>query len=119
MSETGRIVEVLEAGLRAESLRQKAIANNVANVETDGYKEIDVRFEKFLEKALKSVKKIDLDELKEQFYETEKNAVKSNGNDVHLEVEIGKMIRNSLRYTAFVRLLSKKYEQMQRAISTE
>jgi flagellar basal-body rod protein FlgB len=119
MSETGRIVEVLEAGLRAEGLRQKAIANNVANVQTDGYKEIDVRFEELLEKALKSGGKIDLDELKEQFYETGVNAVKSNGNDVHLEVEIGKMIRNSLRYTAFVRLLNKKYEQMERAISTE
>ncbi len=119
MSETGRIVEVLEAGLRAESLRQKAIANNVANVQTDGYREIDVRFEELLEKALKSGGKINLDELKEQFYETEENAVKSNGNDVHLEVEIGKMIRNGLRYTAFVRLLGKKYEQMERAISTE
>ncbi len=119
MSEAGRIVEVLEAGLRAESLRQKAIANNVANVETAGYREIDVRFEELLEKALKSGKKIDLDELKEQFYEPRENAVKSDGNDVHLEVEIGKMIRNSLRYTAFVRLLNKKYEQMERAIETK
>jgi len=34
MSKTNSIIALIEAGIKAESLRQKAIANNVANLET-------------------------------------------------------------------------------------
>ncbi len=45
MSKVHSTIDFLEAGLRAESLRQKAIANNVANLKTNGYRTVDVKFE--------------------------------------------------------------------------
>ena len=117
MSRTDNIVDFLEAGIRAEHLRQKTIANNIANLETPGYRGIDVKFEELLAKALDSPGTIDLSELEAQIYQPRQTPVKSNGNDVNLETEIGKMVKNTLRHKAYIRLLSKKYSQIILAIN--
>ena len=119
MSKTNNIADFLEAGLRAENLRQKAIATNIANLQTPGYRKIDVKFEQLLAKALGSNGAADLDDVIPQIYRPRQTPVKSNGNDVSLETEVGEMIKNSLRHKLFVRLLHKKYEAMQAAINTK
>jgi flagellar basal-body rod protein FlgB len=116
MSETNGIFDCLEAGIRAESLRQKAIANNIANLETPGYRRIDVKFEELLAKALKSPGAVELSELEPQIHQPQTTLVKSNGNDVNLESEVGQMVKNSLRYKAYIRLLNKKYNQIELAM---
>ncbi len=116
MSKTS-IVELLEAGLRAEALRQRAIANNVANLQTAGYRRLDVKFEQLLAKAMESGDDFDLSELEAELYQPKNTAVNPNGNDVNLDAEVGELIKNSLRQRAFVRLLSKKYNQIERAIN--
>lgn len=112
------IINHIEAGLKAEHLKQELIANNVANLQTRDYKTLDVRFEELFQKAMKSGKKFDIQQLKSEIYAPETTTVKSNGNDVSLENEIGKMVQNTLRHKTYVRLLSKKYQQMQMAIDT-
>jgi flagellar basal-body rod protein FlgB len=116
MSKTSNIVDFLEAGLRAESLRQKAIANNIANLKTPGYRSIDVKFEELLAKALDSPGAVDLSGIEAQIYQPNTTPVKPNGNDVSLETEVGKMIKNTLRHKAYIRLLGRKYRKMQLAI---
>jgi flagellar basal-body rod protein FlgB len=117
MSKTSSIVDFLEAGIRAENLRQKAIANNVANLRTPGYRRIDVKFKELLAKALNSSGDIDLNEVEAQLYEPKQTPVKSNGNDVNLETEVGQMVKNSLHHKAYVRLLNKKFRQIELAIN--
>jgi flagellar basal-body rod protein FlgB len=46
--------DLLSTALNAYSLRQKAIASNVANVDTPGYKRLEVPFEEQLQKAQNS-----------------------------------------------------------------
>ena len=116
MSKTNNIVDFLEAGIRTEMLRQKAIANNIANLETPGYRRIDVKFEQLLAKALNSPGAVDLSKIEPQTHQPQQTPVKSNGNDVSLESEVGQMVKNTLRYKAYIRLLSKKYNQMQLAM---
>jgi len=116
MSKINSIIDLLEAGLRAESLRQRAIANNIANLETAGYRRFDIKFEELLGKALSSSGCVDLGEVEPELYQPKQTLVKSNGNDVNLEAEVGHMIKNALRYKAYIRLLSKKYSQMELAI---
>jgi flagellar basal-body rod protein FlgB len=48
------LLPMMHAGLDAYALRQKAIANNLANSETDGYQRRAVRFEEALGQALDS-----------------------------------------------------------------
>jgi flagellar basal-body rod protein FlgB len=117
MSKTTNIVDIIEAGLRAESLRQRAIGSNVANLETPGYRRVDVRFEELLAKALGSSGGVDLSEIEGEIYQPKNTPVKSNGNDVSLEVEVGEMVKNTLRHKALILVLQKKYEQIQSAIN--
>ena len=119
MSKTSNIVDFLEAGIKAENLRQKAIANNIANLETPGYRRIDVKFEELLAKALDSLGAVDLSEIESQIHQPKQTPVKSNGNDVNLETEVGEMVKNTLRHKAYVRLLSKKYKQMELAMDVK
>jgi flagellar basal-body rod protein FlgB len=116
MSGPSNIVALIEAGIKAESLRQKAISNNVANLETPGYRRVDVRFEELLAKYLSSSGDVDLSKIEPEIYQPKQTPVKSNGNDVNFEVEVGQMIKNAVRHKALVRLLSKKYSQMDLAM---
>jgi len=119
MAKTNNIMDLLEAGIRAEYLRQKTIASNVANLETPGYRRIDVKFEELLTKAMSSSGAVDLSEIKPQIYNPKQTPLKPNGNDVSLEVEIGNMVKNTLRHKAYIRLLNKKFKQMELAINTK
>ena len=119
MSKTENIFDLIDAGIKAETLRQKAIANNVANLETPGYRRIDVKFEELLARCLRSSEEFDLSEVEAQIYRPKQTPVKSNGNDVNLEVEIGQMIKNTLRHKTYIRLLSKKYNQIDLAIGVK
>ena len=68
MTKTDNIIALIEAGIKAEGLRQKAIANNVANLETPGYRRIDVKFEEVLAKSLDSSDLVDLSKLEPEVY---------------------------------------------------
>jgi len=116
MSKIEDIVNLIDAGIKAETLRQKAIANNIANLETPGYRRVDVKFEELLAKCLRSSEDFDLGEIEALIYRPKQTPVKSNGNDVNLETEIGQMIKNTFRHKAYVRLLSKKYKQIDMAM---
>jgi len=119
MEKTTNILTFLEAGIRAESLRQRAIANNTANIQTPGYRRIDVDFERLLEAAMDGRGAVDFDEVVPTFYHPLNTPVKSNGNDVSLEAEVGEMVKNTLRHKAYVRLLGKKYQQIEAAINVK
>jgi flagellar basal-body rod protein FlgB len=117
MSETESIIELINAGIKAQTLRQKAVANNIANLETPGYRRIGVKFEELLAKCLRSNEDFDLSDIEAELYRPKNTPVKSNGNDVNLEAEIGQMIKDTLRYKAYIRLLGKKYSQIDQAIN--
>ena len=119
VSETSNIVDFLEAGLRAENLRQAAIANNVANLQTPGYRRLDINFAQRLAEALNSSDEVDFDEVGLSLFHPMDTPVQSNGNDVNLESEVGEMVKNSLLHTTYIRLLNKQYQQMQAAIDVK
>jgi flagellar basal-body rod protein FlgB len=118
MPKTG-IIDLLESGIKAETLRQKAISNNIANLQTPGYRRLGVNFEQLLNKAMESgdIENVDLDEIKAELYQPKNTAVNTNGNDVNPETEIGDLVNNSIRYRAFIKLLAKKYAQIDEAIN--
>jgi len=113
------IVKLLETGIRAEGLRQSTIASNIANIETPGYRRLDIRFEELLDKAMKSSESAKADDFEPEVYQPRMTPLKSNGNDVNLEAEIGEMLKNSLRHAAYTRLLRRKFAQMETAIGVQ
>jgi len=119
MAKTTSVTDLLGIGMKAAALRGQVIANNIANLETPGYRRKDVRFEQLLAKALTSSGRIDLAKLQMEVIEPRSTAVNAQGNDVNLDQEIGEMVRNSATYKVYVRLLDKLYRQMELAIAGE
>ncbi|MHC4149359.1 MAG: flagellar basal body rod protein FlgB [Planctomycetota bacterium] len=117
MSKAASIVDFLQAGITAENLRQKAIANNIANLKTPRYRRIDVKFAELLDKALDSPGAVELSEIEAQIYQPRTTPVKPDGNDVNMETEVGEMVKNTLRHKAYIRLLKRKYDQLELAIN--
>ncbi len=117
MAQINNIMDLIESGIQAENLRQKAIASNVANLETPGYKRVDVAFKDLLAKALDGSGSVDLKAISPEIFHPENTPVKPNGNDVTLEVEVGEMVKNTLRHKTYIRLLQKKYAQMDMAMN--
>jgi flagellar basal-body rod protein FlgB len=113
------VVDVLDAGLRASLLRQKVIANNIANLDTAGYRRNDVKFEELLAEVLDGsdgINRADLERLETEVYRPMSTPVKRNGNDVDLDQEIGELMKSATRHKAYLRLLNKMYNQMELAM---
>ncbi len=118
MTQTNDVINLIEAGMKIEGLRQKAIASNIANMETPGYRRIAVRFEDLLSKALESSDPFDPKEIEPDIYQPMESPVRANGNDVSIEAEVGDLIENSLRYRTYARIMQKKLTQLTAAINT-
>ncbi len=116
MAQNSNIMELLEAGMRAEGLRQQAIANNVANMQTNGYRRSDVNFEQVLSKAINGGGPVNPDALKFELYQPKNTPINETGSDVGLDSEVGEMVKNSIRHKTYVLLMKKKYEQMDAAM---
>ena len=116
MSDFDKVIGLLQAGARAEGLRQKVIASNIANVHTPGYRRSDIRFEDVMSRAMDPDS--NAADAEPEIYQPKKTTVKANGNDVSLDYEIGELVKNTIRHKTYLRLLSKKYAQMQQALET-
>jgi flagellar basal-body rod protein FlgB len=110
------IMKYLEAGIRAEGTKQSAIANNLANLNTPGYRRFEVKFEDALSKAMDTGKDKDLQNATPELFKPLNTAINDRGNDVNLNLEIGNMVKNTLQHKTYTLLLKKKYSQYEMAM---
>ena len=110
---------LLEKMLDVSSIKHKVIANNIANVNTPGYKKMEVSFADQLEKAVNesSVNKFDTLQPKIVISKEDTNdTVRNDGNNVDMDKEVSSLVKNTLSYSIFTQLLAKKYEGIKSAI---
>jgi len=106
--------------LDAVVLRQEAIANNIANLETPGYKRVDLTptFQAQLEQACASGDPQEINSLKPTLaVDTSAIASSRDGNSVHLQTELTQMDENAVAHTLETQLISGMLERMQMAIT--
>ena len=115
MGHGNSITDLLTVGLQASRLQGRAIANNIANLNTPGYRRVEANFEELLAQAAKSARtgKPMPEGTLSRPMNTE---VKPNGNDVDLDVEVGEMIKNSGTYKTYMRVLARQYRAMEIAM---
>jgi len=113
------IIEYLEAGIKGAGLRQAAIASNIANIGSPGYRRMAVAFEKRLARAIADGQGVDIDELAKDVTRPGTTPVDANGNDVTLEMEIGEMVKNVGMQKTYLRLLARTYRKMESAMSVK
>ncbi len=113
---TNSITEYLQAGLRAASMRQTVIANNIANSDTPGYRRQEVRFETLLSEAMASGGEVKLADLRPMIVQPQTTPVNKTGTDVDMEMELGELIKNASTYKVYLKLLAKVYRQNELAM---
>src|SRR6185503_16734857 len=106
--------------LDAVAVRQEAIANNIANLETPGYKRVDLSstFRTELDRAVASGDAKQIDSLKPSLA-VDTNAVSSSqdGNTVSLENEMMQLNQNSLTHTLETQMVSSMLMRLKMAIT--
>ncbi len=112
-----QLVDMLTAGMRGASARQRVIADNIANVRTPGYRRKTVQFEQILAKALKNGDAPTSLQAKILMLDT--TPADQTGNNVDIEMEIGELIKNSSTYKTYLRMLNKVYRQMELAMTVQ
>jgi flagellar basal-body rod protein FlgB len=116
MASQPSVINYLEAGLSASTLRQKAIANNLANVDTPGFRRNEVAFETVLADAMDSPSGVDFEKIQATLTKPMNTPVKGNGNDVEINHEVGQLMKSASRHKAYLKLLGKLYKQMEMAM---
>lgn len=112
-------VNLLEKMLDVSATKHKVIANNIANINTPGYKKMEVSFAEQLEKVIKdtSANKFDVFQPKIVVSKEDTNvATRNDGNNVDMDKEVSALMKNTLSYNVYTQLLAKKMELVKSAI---
>ncbi|AGL01662.1 flagellar basal body rod protein FlgB [Desulfoscipio gibsoniae] len=102
---------ILTKQLDTCTLRQRVIANNIANFNTPGFKKSEVSFQQQLKKALDDshVKQNNnLAELTPKIVQVKNTAMKADGNNVDIDQEMVNLATNTLLYRLATRVKSDK-----------
>lgn len=122
---------VLKQSMDAASLRNDVIANNMANVETPGFKRSEVIFEEQMKKVLENstiydkLKRTDARHI--QLYQARAQSpievkrlddlsYRNDENNVDIDVEMANMSKNKIYYDAVSQSMSNEIKLMRMAI---
>jgi len=120
----------LNKGLDAAALRQQVIANNIANVNTPGYKKQDVVFEDEFKAAIdnkyigrlrqthprhlpgaKSSASVDI-----KVNTLNSTSMRYDGNNVDVDEEMSKLAENNIRFNAMAQLMGGRFNTLRMVI---
>ncbi|QOX63961.1 flagellar basal body rod protein FlgB [Anoxybacterium hadale] len=120
---------ILQKALDGTWQKQRAIANNIANHETPGYKAVKVSFEANLDKEIqklgksiaetKSIPK-NLEAIKNSeisVFSDNTTTERADGNNVNLELENIEMAKAQIQYQYLTRSMTDMFSRMRYAIS--
>ena len=124
---------VLTASLRGLNARNTAIANNIANAETPGYKRIDVSFESALADAVESDRSRmhrgsegglpafydqgrAIDDFGPSVGSVDTTTMRVDGSNVDPDDEMAQLSANTLAHQTVIALLDKRFAQFRTAI---
>lgn len=132
-----RAMSLLERTLDAYTLRQKVIANNIANVDTPGFKRSEVQFEQFLQRELdgrsgksKSITGYRTDPRHfhigsssdgskgstAKIFTENSTSFNHNNNNVDIEYEMAMLAQNQLKYNLIIDRTNGFFKSMRTAI---
>jgi len=109
------LILALEKAMSGSAVRHQAILNNISNVNTPGYKRVDVNFKTRLAEVLNDSGNLSNDKVTNKLNNiepditTEKNtSLREDGNNVDIDREMSVLAKNSLEYEYYVSMLAKK-----------
>lgn len=127
MSYDSKVYGLVKKGLDAASLRSKVIANNIANINTKGYKRSYVSFEDTLRESSNAVKMQKSDELhiggKDEtgavsVRQDKSTSMREDGNNVDIDNEMTNQAANALMYNALITQVNSKLSMTRYVITS-
>lgn len=115
--------DLIKDGIKASNVRAKAIANNMANVNTKNYKKFNVVFEENLKKEGSSEfqlkrtnsahfasNNVGSDNI--SIEQDKSTSMRSDGNNVDLDIEKVNQAANTLKYNALITNINGKFNSL-------
>jgi flagellar basal-body rod protein FlgB len=109
--------DLLSRLLDVTTLRQQVIGQNVANVNTPGYRQSELQFEDSLKALIQGDRLSELNAIEPEIQQTMGLPERSDGNNVDIDLEMGKANKNALLYETYTQILSTKLGMLRSAIS--
>lgn len=119
---------LIKSGIKASNVRAKTIANNMANVNTKNYKRFNVVFEENL-KNKNSSSSIELKRTNSAHFsgsnsdsenisveQDKSTSMRSDGNNVDLDIEKVNQAANTLKYNALITSINGKFNSLKNVI---
>ena len=129
-SDVFNYVNVLDKAADGAWMRNQAIAHNIANVDTPGYKRQDVSFEAELKHALKASKYVSLDEKFDHLNQNGLSRInprtysdysgysyRLDRNNVDIDTENVELASNQLKYNALVQSINEEFNNIKTVLS--
>ncbi len=119
-------INVLEKACDAGWMRNAAISNNIANVDTPGYKRKDVSFEVYLQAAVAGgsslddeIAGVDLEALTGTTYTDYGQAdYRLDGNNVDIDTENVELAKNQMKYYTMLDSITQEFTRLKSVLKT-
>ncbi len=125
--------QLLVKAMDAASLRNEVIANNIANVETPGFKKSEVIFSEKIKKVLQnekihvklnitdkrhitSSKSPGINTIQPEISQCNSTSYRNDGNNVDIDVEMAELAKNKIYYDAMGQSISNEIKLLRLAI---
>ena len=126
-----RPMDMMQKGLSASWTRNAVIRNNIANIETPGFKASYLEFESLLAKSLEEsgftgtmthpghrvIGTGDFDNVRPMIRQSRDLSMRADGNNVDIESENVRMVQNSLYYNTLMEKLNSEIRRLRMAIA--
>ncbi len=126
-------IDKLGYGLVTASTKNDVIAQNIANVDTPGYKAKDLKFFDVMSEVMGTGKKLPLARTNEKhlpaadkalnpsefIYDQNNPSVRNDGNDVNEDYEMSQMAENGIRYQMLAQLTAGKFTKLKEIIQSK
>jgi len=124
-----KTINFLKSGLDGAWERQKAISNNIANVDTPHYKRKDIDFLSKLNAAMEDKSEISLKTSNSRHISSEKkrpdsfkrdvfsaSSFRKDENNVDIDVEMAELAKNNIYYNTLVNQLNSQFNRLKDVI---
>lgn len=118
-------VDLLNKAADASWKRQEVISNNIANVDTPGYKRKDVKFDSVLASAVNQDASLDesviditnaLDAT--VFTDREGLSYRLDGNNVDIDTEADYQAQNEIKYNALIDSMTQEFSRLKTVLTS-
>ena len=128
---SGDTFVVLQKGMDATSLRQQVISENIANINTPGYKKREVLFEGELKRALDKKYNSGMEQTDARHFPggrslsgigaridaSNATSMRVDGNNVDVDEEMTKLAENNIRFNTMAQLIAGRFTGLKNVIN--